>query len=65
MNKKIKCQDCGEEFNFSEREQEFYVEKGFPDPKRCHFCRKARKERHMNKNYDKKILKKEVKNNGK
>ena len=54
MNKVIKCQDCGEEFNFSEREQEFYAEKGFPDPKRCHFCRKARKERHLNKNYDKK-----------
>ena len=37
MNKVIKCQDCGEEFNFSEREQELYAEKGFPDPKRCHF----------------------------
>ncbi len=45
----IKCQDCGEEFPFSEKEQEFYKEKGFPPPKRCHFCRKARKERHLNR----------------
>ena len=54
MNKVIKCQDCGEEFNFSEREQEFYAEKGFQPPKRCHFCRKARKEKFSNKNYNKK-----------
>lgn len=49
MDKMIKCQDCGEEFRFSERDQEFYAEKGFPDPKRCHFCRKARKDRHIKK----------------
>ena len=48
-NQVIKCQDCGEEFNFTERDQEFYKEKGFLPPKRCHFCRKARKERHLNK----------------
>lgn len=54
MDIKIKCQDCGEDFIFSERDQAFYQEKGFQPPKRCHFCRKARKERHLNKNYDKK-----------
>lgn len=54
MDIKIKCQDCGEDFIFSERDQAFYQEKGFTEPKRCHFCRKARKERHLNKNYDKK-----------
>ena len=48
-NIKIKCQDCGEDFNFTERDQEFYQEKGFLPPKRCHFCRKVRKERHLNK----------------
>lgn len=46
---KIKCQDCGEEFIFSERDQKFYEEKGFLPPKRCRFCRNARKERHLNK----------------
>lgn len=50
MDIKIKCQDCGEEFNFSERDQEFYKEKGFSEPKRCRFCRQARKERHLNTN---------------
>jgi hypothetical protein len=53
MDKMIKCQDCGEEFRFSERDQEFYAEKGFQDPKRCHFCRKARKDRHIDKKYNK------------
>ena len=48
-NQVIKCQDCGENFNFSEREQEFYKEKGFRPPKRCRFCRNARKERYLNK----------------
>lgn len=45
MNKIIKCKDCEEEFEFSEKEQQFYEEKGFPDPKRCKFCRIARKNR--------------------
>ena len=48
-NQVIKCQDCGKDFNFTERDQAFYQEKGFLPPKRCHFCRKARKERHLNK----------------
>ena len=43
MNKIIKCQDCGEEFVFTENEQRFYEEKGFPEPKRCKFCRQKRK----------------------
>ena len=54
MDKKIKCQDCGEEFTFTERDQAFYQEKGFAEPKRCHFCRKARKDRRFNKNNNEK-----------
>lgn len=54
MDKVIKCQDCGEDFNFTEKDQKFYQEKGFEPPKRCHFCRKARKEKYLNQNYDKK-----------
>ena len=49
MDKTIKCQDCGEEFVFTEREQEFYTEKGFEPPKRCKTCRDARKNKY-NKN---------------
>lgn len=43
MDKVIKCQDCGEEFDFSVNEQNFYAEKGFTEPKRCKNCRDARK----------------------
>lgn len=53
MDIKIKCQDCGEEFTFTEKDQAFYQEKGFPNPKRCYFCRKARKEKHLRKEYEK------------
>lgn len=44
-DKTIVCKDCGEEFVFTEGEQEFYKEKGFEnDPVRCAKCRKARKQ---------------------
>ena len=43
MDKKIKCQDCGEVFDFTEKEQKFYEEKGFFPPKRCKSCRDERK----------------------
>ncbi|MDO7785633.1 zinc-ribbon domain containing protein [Desulforamulus aquiferis] len=40
------CRDCGAEFLFSAREQEFFAEKGFQnDPSRCPSCRAARKQR--------------------
>ncbi|MHB1042397.1 MAG: zinc-ribbon domain containing protein [Eubacteriales bacterium] len=42
----LSCKDCGREFVFSVREQEFYAEKGFEnDPLRCPECRAARKSR--------------------
>jgi CxxC-x17-CxxC domain-containing protein len=38
--------DCGAEFVFTVREQEFFQQKGFEqDPKRCPPCRKERKNR--------------------
>lgn len=43
MDEIIKCQDCGEEFTFTEGEKKFYEEKGFTKPKRCKSCRKAKK----------------------
>ncbi|MDD3821982.1 MAG: zinc-ribbon domain containing protein [Bacilli bacterium] len=52
--KKIICQDCGQEFIFSVSEQEFYREKGFDnEPKRCRDCRRRRKaERRNNRDND-------------
>ena len=50
MDKTIKCQDCGKEFVFTEKEQAFYTEKGFEPPKRCKTCRDARKNKY---NYNK------------
>jgi hypothetical protein len=44
-DKIIKCQDCGNNFTFFVRDQKFYEEKGFPEPKRCKTCRDLRKNR--------------------
>lgn len=51
-DKTIVCLDCGKEFVFTAREQEFYAEKGFTnEPKRCKECRDKRKaERKTNDN---------------
>lgn len=44
-DKTIICKDCSTNFVFSEREQDFYKEKGFEnEPQRCPECRKARKQ---------------------
>lgn len=43
MDKTIVCKDCGVEFVFTEREQEFYASKNFSEPVRCKACREARK----------------------
>ena len=43
-DKTLICKDCGQEFIFTEGEQEFYAEKGFEnEPTRCKDCRVARK----------------------
>jgi DNA-directed RNA polymerase subunit RPC12/RpoP len=50
-DKTIVCKDCGQEFVFTEKEQEFYKEKGFEhDPVRCKNCRMARKAQRNNGN---------------
>ena len=55
-DKTIKCVDCGTEFVFTARDQEFYAEKGFTnEPKRCKACRdkkKAEKRNFNNNNED-------------
>lgn len=43
-DKTLTCKDCGTEFVFSGREQEFFAEKGFSNqPQRCRDCRQARR----------------------
>jgi CxxC-x17-CxxC domain-containing protein len=42
-DKTLTCSDCNMEFEFSEREQAFYAEKGFSEPRRCPSCRASRK----------------------
>ena len=40
----LQCVECGAEFVFPMREQQFYAEKGFAnDPKRCPACRALRR----------------------
>ena len=44
-DKTLDCRDCGNQFTFTEKEQEFYAEKGFEnEPARCPSCRAAKKE---------------------
>ncbi len=43
-DKTLRCEECGNNFEFTVSEQEFYAEKGFSnEPKRCPDCRAARK----------------------
>ena len=44
QDKTLTCRDCGESFDFTASEQDFYAEKGFQnEPTRCAGCRAARK----------------------
>lgn len=44
-NKTLVCKDCGHDFIFTVRDQQFYAEKGFEnEPHRCRECRNARKQ---------------------
>jgi hypothetical protein len=37
------CTDCNQAFPFTERDQEFFKQKGWGEPKRCKPCRIKRK----------------------
>ena len=41
--KTLTCADCGQPFQFSAGEQQFYQERGMSEPKRCKPCRQVRK----------------------
>ncbi len=44
QDKTLLCKDCGTEFPFTVRDQNFYAEKGFEnEPQRCRECRTQRK----------------------
>lgn len=48
-DKTLVCKDCGNDFIFTEGEQQFYAEKGFEnEPVRCKECRIARKAQRNN-----------------
>jgi len=40
----LTCKDCGKPFVWTEKEQQFYKEKGFSEPKRCRDCRVIKKQ---------------------
>jgi len=42
-DKTLTCSDCGQKFNFSQGEQDFFQQKGMSEPKRCKECRQAKK----------------------
>jgi CxxC-x17-CxxC domain-containing protein len=43
-DKTITCKDCGTQFAFTAREQQFFAEKGFQNqPQRCRDCRQTRR----------------------
>ncbi|MGH7736301.1 MAG: zinc-ribbon domain containing protein [Candidatus Tyrphobacter sp.] len=43
-DKILTCRDCGNQFVFAVREQQFFAEKGFANqPVRCRDCRQARR----------------------
>ncbi|MCL5962745.1 MAG: zinc-ribbon domain containing protein [Chloroflexi bacterium] len=43
-DKTLTCQDCGQDFNFSAEDQEYFAQKGYTNlPKRCPACREARR----------------------
>ena len=42
-DKTLTCSDCGQQFVFTESEQQFFADRGFTEPRRCSSCRAARK----------------------
>jgi CxxC-x17-CxxC domain-containing protein len=42
-DKTLTCVDCQQEFAFTSREQQFYADRQFSEPRRCPSCRATRK----------------------
>ena len=39
----MKCKECGNEFELTEKEKKFFIDKGLELPKRCKECRLRRR----------------------
>jgi CxxC-x17-CxxC domain-containing protein len=39
----LTCVDCGQSFTFTARDQEFYAQRNFSEPRRCASCRAVKK----------------------
>jgi len=48
---KIVCK-CGQSFTFTDKDQKFYKEKGFPNPKKCKACRQKKQNHREKTNLD-------------
>lgn len=44
-DKTLQCKDCGKDFVYTVKDQEFYTKMNFEPPKRCKDCRKKKKEK--------------------
>lgn len=40
----LNCKDCGNNFTFTEKDQEFFEKMQFTQPRRCKSCRLKKKE---------------------
>jgi hypothetical protein len=49
----LQCNDCPEQFVFTQGEQAFYAQNNFTPPKRCKECRAIRKKQKEERGYDK------------
>ena len=45
----LTCSDCGRDFYFKEKDQQFYTKHGYDMPKRCWDCRQLRKKQKQDK----------------
>lgn len=43
-DKTLICKDCGEDFDFTEKEQQFFRKNSWNDPIRCKPCRDQRRQ---------------------
>lgn len=48
-DKEVVCKECGYSFVITAKEQEWYKEKGFTEPKRCKDCRRLRRQKVIGK----------------
>ena len=52
VDRKLNCTACSTSYVFTKGEQEFFLKRGFPEPKRCPECRKkAKRERRKNRRH--------------